>query len=140
MGKTEFEDNINKCAQWNGDFSSRRKREAGEEEVSNVPSVMETGSSALNWLRAVRKTRSAEPGSGENKNGKGGKARKGKGGKSRKGKGGNARKARKGKGGKTRSGKRKNGKWEKKDKGTRKKKSQDMQTSTYNKLWCFDLS
>merc|ERR1711874_646209 len=112
----------------------------------------ETGSSALNWLRAVRKTRSAEPGSGENKNGKGGKARKGKGGKSRKGKGGNARKARKGKGGKTRSGKRKNKKWEKKDKGTskgngekkgkgtRKKKSQDMQTSTYNKLWCFDLS
>merc|ERR1711874_55213 len=59
----------------------------------------ETGSSALNWLRAVRKTRSAEPGSGENKNGKGGKARKGKGGKSRKGKGGNA--------GKTRNGKRK---------------------------------
>merc|ERR1711970_906815 len=123
--KTEFEDNINKCAQWNGDFSSRRKREVGEEEVSNVPSLMETGSSALNWLKAVRKTRSAEPGSGKNKKGKGGKggnkggrkakrknkklkggkggnkgARKGKGGNKggRKGKGGN-KAARKGKGG-----------------------------------------
>merc|ERR1711970_59478 len=118
--KTEFDDNINKCAQWNGDFSSRRKREAGEEEeVSNVPSVMEPGSSALNWLKAVRKTRSAEPGSGKNNKGKGGKgngrnAKKGKGGKkTRKGKGG--KKTRKGKGGKKnkkREGRKKNKKGE----------------------------
>merc|ERR1711970_1442714 len=65
--KNEFDGNIDKCASWNGDFGSRRKREAGEteteEEASNVPSVMESGSSALGWLKAaVRKTRSAEPG------------------------------------------------------------------------------
>merc|ERR1712179_51224 len=70
--KDEFDGNIDKCAGWNGDFGSRRKREAGgtetEEEVSNVPSVMKSGSSALGWLKAaVRKTRSAEPG---DKNGK----------------------------------------------------------------------
>merc|ERR1711942_53481 len=78
--KTEFDGNIDKCASWNGDFGSRRKREAGdsetEEEASNVPSVMESGSSALGWLKAaVRKTRSAEPG---NTNAKAkGKKRKG---------------------------------------------------------------
>merc|ERR1712098_1006060 len=64
--KSEFDDNIDKCASWNGDFSSRRKREVGEteteEEVSNVPSVMESGNSALSWLKAaVRKVRSANP-------------------------------------------------------------------------------
>jgi len=79
--KSEFDDNIDKCANWNGDFSSRRKREVGEneteEEVSNVPSVMESGSSALSWLKAaVRKVRSAEPAKNGN-NSKGGK-RKGK--------------------------------------------------------------
>merc|ERR1712212_994623 len=70
--KDEFDGNIDKCASWNGDFGSRRKREAGgtetEEEVSNVPSVMASGSSALGWLKAaVRKTRGADPG---DKNGK----------------------------------------------------------------------
>merc|ERR1712243_535097 len=65
--KSEFDGNIDKCASWNGDFGSRRKREAGEteteEEVSNVPSIMESGSSALGWLKAaVRKTSNAEPG------------------------------------------------------------------------------
>merc|ERR1712243_549987 len=64
--KDEFDKNIDKCASWNGDFGSRRKREVGdsetEEEASNVPSVMESGSSALGWLKAaVRKTRSADP-------------------------------------------------------------------------------
>merc|ERR1712098_849976 len=75
-------DNIDKCANWNGDFSSRRKREVREneteEEASNVPSVMERGSSALSWLQAaVRKVRSAEPGpgNGNNKPGKKGKGR-----------------------------------------------------------------
>merc|ERR1712179_528525 len=79
--KTEFDGNIDKCAGWNGDFGSRRKREAGEteteEETSNVPSVMKSGSSALGWLKAaVRKTRSAEPGNGNGKKKKG--SRKGK--------------------------------------------------------------
>merc|ERR1712243_457295 len=69
--KSEFDGNIDKCASWNGDFGSRRKRETGEteteEEVSNVPSVMESGSSALGWLKAaVRKTRNAEPGKPDN--------------------------------------------------------------------------
>merc|ERR1739846_283975 len=84
--KSEFDGNIDKCASWNGDFSSRRKREAGEteteEEASNVPSVMESGSSALGWLKAAdRKTRNAEPGNG---NGKGKKGKKAKGQKKRK--------------------------------------------------------
>merc|ERR1739838_384417 len=79
--KSEFDGNIDKCASWNGDFSSRRKREAGEteteEEASNVPSVMESGSSALGWLKAaVRKTRSAEPGKENKKSKKGGKRKK----------------------------------------------------------------
>merc|ERR1739844_740299 len=74
--KTEFDGNIDKCATWNGDFGSRRKREAGEteteEEASNVPSVMESGSAALGWLKAaVRKTRNAEPGNGNGKGKKG---------------------------------------------------------------------
>merc|ERR1712212_101720 len=74
--KDEFDGNIDKCASWNGDFGSRRKREAGgtetEEEVSNVPSVMASGSSALGWLKAaVRKTRGADP--GDKKPEKGGK-------------------------------------------------------------------
>merc|ERR1712240_646160 len=91
--KSEFDDNIDKCASWNGDFSSRRKREVGEneteEEVSNVPSVMESGNSALSWLKAaVRKVRSAEPA----KNGKG---RGGKGKKTKKSKKGSAKKKKK---------------------------------------------
>jgi len=74
--KTEFDGNIDKCASWNGDFGSRRKREVGEaeteEEASNVPSVMESGSSALGWLKAaVRKTRSAAPGNANKKPSKG---------------------------------------------------------------------
>merc|ERR1711982_13598 len=85
--KTEFDGNIDKCASWNGDFGSRRKREVGEteteEEASNVPSVMESGSAALGWLKAaVRKTRSANPkkpkGKKRNGTGKGkGKGKKG---------------------------------------------------------------
>merc|ERR1712240_978488 len=77
--KAEFDDNIDKCANWNGDFSSRRKRDVGEneteEEFSNVPSVMESGNSALSWLKAaVRKVRSANP--AKNGKGKGGKGKK----------------------------------------------------------------
>merc|ERR1739838_831322 len=88
--KTEFDNNIDACAAWNGNFGgSRRKREAGDvetdEEIAAVPAVMENGSAALSWLRsAVRKTRSADPGNG---NGKGKRKKrerqKGKGGKGR---------------------------------------------------------
>jgi len=80
--KSEFDDNIDKCANWNGDFSSRRKREVGEneteEEVSNVPSVMESGNSALGWLQAaVRKVRSANPAKNGKKNGERRKKKRG---------------------------------------------------------------
>merc|ERR1712183_418391 len=96
--KTEFDGNIDKCATWNGDFGSRRKREAGEteteDEASDVPSVMESGSSALGWLKAaVRKTRSAEPAKGDGK--PKGKKNKGKGKKTGKRKGGKGRRTNK---------------------------------------------
>merc|ERR1711892_1198581 len=173
--KTGFDNNIDACAAWNGNFGgSRRKREAGDdetdEEIAAVPAVMENGSAALSWLRsAVRKTRSADPG---NENGKGKGRGKGKGGKGRnakgkgKGKGGNGR----GKGGKGRNAKGKgkgNGKGRGKGKGEGRnakgkvkgkgkgkgkgketngnsggsgRKSSDLEESTYNQLWCFDLS
>jgi len=205
--KDEFDGNIDKCASWNGDFGSRRKREAGgtetEEEVSNVPSVMASGSSALGWLKAaVRKTRGADPGDkngkkrrnnkpkgrkkkqgkkvGKNGNGR----RKGKGRRNNKpkgrkkkqgkkvGKNGNGRRKGKGrrnnkpKGRKKKQGKKvgKNGNGRRKGKGTNRNDSKgkkgkknkgknagsenkkasrnnkDMDDSTYNKLWCFDLS
>merc|ERR1712098_873483 len=119
--KSEFDDNIDKCANWNGDFSSRRKRDVGEneteEEVSNVPSVMESGSSALGWLKAaVRKVRSAEPGNNGKKGNKNGqrnrnkkKTRSGKKNKkpARRGKKKNKKPGRNGNKKKTRSGKKK---------------------------------
>merc|ERR1719334_1198349 len=81
--KSEFDDNIDKCASWDGSFSSRRKREANGIETENekdaaVPSVMEKDSGALGWLKsAIRKVRSAEPQKGKgNKNNTG--KRKGK--------------------------------------------------------------
>merc|ERR1711892_474830 len=91
--KSEFDGNIDKCAGWSGSFGARRKREAGETEtdteVADVPSVMESGSSALSWLRsAVRKTRNAEPDKGKN-NGENGKGKKKNGEAKGKGKGGN---------------------------------------------------
>merc|ERR1712179_429566 len=109
--KTEFDGNIDKCAGWNGDFGSRRKREAGEteteEETSNVPSVMKSGSSALGWLKAaVRKTRSAEPGNGNGKKKKGARNSKKKKG-SRKGKKNGARNSKKKKGARKGKGSRK---------------------------------
>merc|ERR1712179_394196 len=153
--KDEFDGNIDKCASWNGDFGSRRKREAGgtetEEEVSNVPSVMASGSSALGWLKAaVRKTRGADPG---DKNGKKRRNNKPKGRKKKQGKkvgkNGNGRRKGKGrrnnkpKGRKKKQGK-KVGKNKGKNAGSENKKAsrnnKDMDDSTYNKLWCFDLS
>merc|ERR1712234_16336 len=108
--KAEFDDNIDKCANWNGDFSSRRKRDVGEneteEEVSNVPSVMESGSSALGWMKAaVRKVRRAEPGN-EGKNGK-------------KKKGRNAKK--KGRNGRKKPSRKRNGSNKKKERNSKKK-------------------
>merc|ERR1712179_305829 len=121
--KAEFDGNIDKCAGWNGDFGSRRKREAGEteteEEASNVPPVMESGSSALGWLKAaVRKTRSAEPGKKKkrrNSNKRPGN-RSGK-----KGKGKNRAKKTKNKGKRRKGGKEKNRANKKKNKGKRRK-------------------
>jgi len=59
--KSDFDGNIDACAAWSGSFGSRKKREA-------VPDVMGSGRAALNWLRsAVRKTRSADPEKGQEK-------------------------------------------------------------------------
>merc|ERR1712106_266777 len=119
--KSEFDGNIDKCAGWSGSFGARRKREAGETEtdteVADVPSVMESGSSALSWLRsAVRKTRSAEPDKGKN-NEENGNSKKGKG----KGNGKGARRTSKGKKGKgTGNGRRKTSKGKGKGAGNTK--------------------
>jgi len=106
--KTEFDDNIDKCASWTGSFGTRRKRDAIETETDEeVPTVMEKGSASLGWLKsAVRKIRSADPGNG---NGRG----KGKGEGKQKGKGKG-----KGKGGRRRNG----GKRTSKKKGGNNKK------------------
>merc|ERR1712110_577474 len=76
-----FKDNINSCSAWSGNFGSRKKRAVGEasEDTEEVPSIMDSGSGALQWVRSlVRRARSAEPGKG-NRKGKGkGKGKKGK--------------------------------------------------------------
>merc|ERR1711942_559169 len=130
--KTEFDGNIDKCASWNGDFGSRRKREAGdsetEEEASNVPSVMESGSAALGWLKAaVRKTRSADPkkqkrsGKKKNKNRNNNAKKKNKNKRSKKTKRGGKKKTKRGGNKKTkRKGKGRNNKKTKRRGGNRK--------------------
>merc|ERR1711970_1496928 len=99
-----FQANINSCSAWSGNFGGRRKRAVGEatEDKEEVPSIMESGSGALQWVKSlVRKARSAEPG---NDNNNGGKKKKNK--SARKGKGDNkkggkkANKANRKKGGK----------------------------------------
>merc|ERR1712055_1129081 len=133
--KTDFDGNIDKCATWGGSFASRNKREA-DDDIADIPAVMEKGGHPLNWVRSViRKTRSVEPqngnGNGEknNKNTKNGKGKKGKNknrsgkkgkGKGKKGKNEN-RSAKKGKG-KGKKGKNKN-KSAKKGKGKGKNKN-----------------
>merc|ERR1712110_1014294 len=107
-GFDSFKENINSCSAWSGNFGGRKRRAVGDasEDTEEVPSIMESGSGALQWVRSlVRRARSAEPGNGEGK-GKGeGKKGKGKGkkGKGKKGKTGvkgekrrNGRKGRKG--------------------------------------------
>jgi len=177
--KAEFDGNIDKCATWAGSFASRKKREA-DDDIADIPAVMEKGGHPLNWVRSViRKTRSAEPqngnGKGEknNKNKKKGKGKKNKTRNAKKGKGKNKknrnakkgkgknkknrnakkgkgknkknRNAKKGKGKnkKNRSAKKGNeGKNDKKGKGGKGNKNGNgsLDESTYNKLWCFDLS
>merc|ERR1712055_702783 len=118
-----FQANINSCSAWSGNFGGRRKRAVGEatEDKEEVPSIMENGSGALQWVKSlVRRARSAEPGNDKNeggkekKNKKGGKKKGGKGG-VRKGKKGGKNEKKGGKNGKkggksaTKTRKRKNG-------------------------------
>merc|ERR1712215_471249 len=116
--KATFDGNIDKCAAWNGNFgSSRKKRGTGETDTDDVaPSIMEKEGSVLGWLKsALRKTRSADPQkNGNGKKGKGRNARKGKGKKKKK----NARKGGKSKG--KAGGRKKN---RKARKGKKKKKN-----------------
>merc|ERR1711971_643831 len=100
-----FKDNINSCSAWSGNFGGRKKRAIGEapEENEEVPSIMETGNGALQWVKSlVRRARNAEPEDGKGGKGKDGKRKGGKAGKNKKnGKGGNLReKNKKGKEGK----------------------------------------
>merc|ERR1712032_1408393 len=72
-----FKDNINKCSAWSGNFGGRKKRAVGEapEENEEVPSLMESGNGALQWVKSlVRRARNAEPAKGDGKN-NGGKKR-----------------------------------------------------------------
>merc|ERR1712211_115701 len=93
-GFDSFKDDINSCSAWSGNFGGRKKRDLGseDEELEEVPSVMESGTGPLQWVRSlVRNVRSAEPDKEKKRNAKKGK---GKG----KGKKGRGRKADKGKG------------------------------------------
>jgi len=112
-----FKREINSCSAWSGNFGGRKKRAVGEapEENEEVPSLMESGNGALQWVKSlVRRARNAEPkkGDGKNRNGKGkGKGKKvnGKKGNVRKGKKRNGgKKGNKGKGKGVRKGNRKN--------------------------------
>merc|ERR1712241_592130 len=96
-GFDSFKDDINSCSAWSGNFGGRKKRDLGseDEELEEVPSVMESGNGPLQWVRSlVRNVRSAEPGKEDRKKGKKGT---GKGGKKGKGKGGNKKKGNNGK-------------------------------------------
>jgi len=90
-----FKREINSCSAWSGNFGGRKKRAVGEAPEVNeeVPSIMETGNGALQWVKSlVRRARNAEPGDGNGGKGKG-KAKGGKAGRNKKnGKGGNLRK------------------------------------------------
>jgi len=130
--KAEFDGNIDKCATWAGSFASRKKREA-DDDIADIPAVMEKGGHPLNWVRSViRKTRSAEPqngnGNGEknNKNTKNGKGKKGKN-KNRSGKKGKG-KGKKGKN-KNRSAKKGKGKGKNKNRSAKKGKGKNKNRS-----------
>merc|ERR1711863_60035 len=77
-----FKENINSCSAWSGNFGGRKRRAVGDasEDTEEVPSIMESGSGALQWVRSlVRRARSAEPGNGGNQAKKGKKKGNGKG-------------------------------------------------------------
>merc|ERR1712012_1425458 len=165
-GFDSFKDDINSCSAWSGNFGGRKKRDLGseDEELEEVPSVMESGNWPLQWVRSlVRNVRSAEPGQGDKKGkkGKGRKAKKGKGdkkgkkngntkngarkrGNTGKGKEGNKKKGGKGNKGrnnqkKGRSDKKNGKKGGKKNekKGRSGKDSKLLPEFLYNQLWCF---
>merc|ERR1712198_792136 len=72
-GFDNFQANINSCSAWSGNFGGRKKREVGDapEDSEEVPSIMESGSGALQWVKSlVRRARSAEPGNDKNNGGK----------------------------------------------------------------------
>merc|ERR1711973_173463 len=154
-GFDSFKDDINSCSAWSGNFGGRKKRDLGseDEEVEEVPSVMESGNGPLQWVRSlVRNVRSAEPGQGDKKGKKGkgkGKGKKGKGRKAKKGKGdkkGKKNGARKGgntgkgkEGNKKKGGKGNKGRNNQK-KGRSEKDSKLLPEFLYNQLWCFDLA
>merc|ERR1712107_101720 len=84
-GFDSFKDDINSCSAWSGNFGGRKKRDLGseDEELEEVPSVMESGNGPLQWVRSlVRNVRSAEPDKEKKRNAKKGKG-KGKGKKGR---------------------------------------------------------
>merc|ERR1719270_2789363 len=59
-GFDSFKDDINSCSAWSGNFGGRKKRDLGseDEELEEVPSVMESGNGPLQWVRSlVRKAR-----------------------------------------------------------------------------------
>jgi len=131
-GFDSFKDDINSCSAWSGNFGGRKKRDLGseDEELEEVPSVMESGNGPLQWVRSlVRNVRSAEPGKKDENKGK--KGKKGKGKRTQKGKGktnankkkrtGKGDKKGKGKGGKKRKGKEGNGKKGNKGRNAQKK-------------------
>merc|ERR1712088_1270224 len=71
QGFDSFKDNINSCSAWSGNFGGRKKRAIGEasEDLEEVPSIMDSGSGALQWVKSLgRRARSAEPGNGKGKN------------------------------------------------------------------------
>merc|ERR1712130_325433 len=129
-----FKDNINACSTWSGNFGGRKKRAVGDasEDTIEVPSVMESGSGALQWVRSlVRRARNAEPGNEKCKVGK--NCRKGKAG----GRGKACRKRKKNKQDGRKKGRNDGGSNEK----NRSDKSSDLLPDfVYNKLWCFDLA
>jgi len=127
-GFDSFKDDINSCSAWSGNFGGRKKRDLGseDEELEEVPSVMESGNGPLQWVRSlVRNVRSAEPGK-EDRKGKGKKGKKGRGRKAekgnKKGKKNANKKKRTGKGGKKGKGK-----------GGNKKKGNGKKTRKNNK-------
>merc|ERR1712071_656282 len=59
--KNEFNSNIDTCTAWGGSFGRRRRRSVLDTESEKVPSLMESGSKALGWVRSLTR-RSAEAG------------------------------------------------------------------------------